>query len=128
MNNANDSRGWPRMLALVGGIAAIFVAAAVAMGPKSSEPTPPEPNQERAVARPTLRTAAATSVPATADGTDKLPDVDDLSRAFASVSERLKPAVVNIVTDQSGRQTHPPPGGPFDDFFERFFQDQPKPQ
>jgi serine protease Do len=126
MNNSNESRGWPRMLALVSIIAAVFVAAAVAMGPKSSETTLPAPSQERAEARPALHTAAAKLEPATTDDADHLPDVNTLSKAFATVAERLKPAVVNVFTEQSARSTHPPTGGPFDDFFDRFFQDQPQ--
>ena len=126
MNNPNDSRGWPRVLALVSGIAAVFVAAAVAMGPKSSEQSLAEPPRQETEERPSLRPAAATTTPAVADTTDEFPDIDKLSKAFAAVSERLKPAVVNIFTEQSGPQTHPSTGGPLDEFFDRFFQDQPQ--
>src|SRR3989304_1109552 len=45
---------------------------------------------------------------------------------FASVAEMLKPAVVNIFTEQKAGEVSPPPtGGPFDEFFERFFREQP---
>ncbi len=54
-----------------------------------------------------------------------LPGVDDLSRTFASVAETLKPAVVNVFTEQkAGEVPHPPTGSPFDEFFERFLPDQ----
>ena len=72
MNNPNDSRGWPRVLALVSGIAAVFVAAAVAMGPKSSEQSLAEPPRQETEERPSLRPAAATTTPAVADTTDEV--------------------------------------------------------
>ena len=47
------------------------------------------------------------------------------SRTFATVAETLKPAVVNVFTEQkAGEPPHPTTGGPFDDFFERFFGPQ----
>ena len=123
MNNPNDSRGWPRVLTLVSGVAAVFVAVAVVVVPKISEPSLAEAPQHEVEESSSLRPAAAMM---TADMADEVPSVDKLSKAFSAVSERLKPAVVNIFTEQSGPQAHPPTGGPLDDFFERFFQDQPR--
>ncbi len=127
----NSKRSGPlRPLALAAGIAALFAALVIAVGPTTSgwqtgqadqaETPPPS-------ARLSVSPVAETPKTSAARGKDtELPDVDDLSRAFASVAESLKPAVVNVFTEQkAGEGTpHPPTGGPFDEFFERFFRDQ----
>jgi len=128
--NSNRSGGAKRSgplrpLALAAGIAALFAALVIAVGPTTSGR---QASQAGLVERP-----FAPSAPASAAETPKAPardtelaDVDALSRVFASVAEALKPAVVNVFTEQkAGEMLHPPTGGPFDEFFERFFRDQP---
>jgi serine protease Do len=127
----NSNRSGPlRSLALAAGIAALFAALVIAVGPTTSgwqssqretAAEPPGPASSSRVSTPSVAETPKSSVRDT-----QLPDVDDLSRAFASVAEALKPAVVNIFTEQkAGEAFHPPTGGPFDEFFERFFRDQP---
>jgi serine protease Do len=128
----NSNRSGPlRSLALAAGIAALFAALVIAVGPETSgwqsgqqEETAAEP--ARPAASPRVSTPPVAEAPKPAARDTQLPDVDDLSRAFASVAEALKPAVVNVFTEQkAGEAFHPPTGGPFDEFFERFFRDQP---
>ncbi len=127
--NSNRS-GRLRPLALAAGIAALFAALVIAVGPTTSGW---QSSQEETAAAPSVPAGpsrvSTPSVAETPKGTARntqLPDVDDLSRAFASVAETLKPAVVNVFTEQkAGEAFHPPTGGPFDEFFERFFRDQP---
>ena len=127
----NSNRSGPlRSLAFAAGIAALFAALVIAVGPTTSgwqssqEETAAEPS--RRAASPRVSTPSVVEAPKAAARDTKLPDVDDLSRAFASVAEALKPAVVNVFTEQkAGEAFHPPTGGPFDEFFERFFRDQP---
>jgi serine protease Do len=119
-----------RPLAFAAGVAVLFVALVIAVGPTTSgwqasegekqvAPSAPSPPPRVSV------TAGAESAKAPARDAG-LPDVDALSRAFASVAETLKPAVVNVFTEQkAGQAFHPPTGGPFDEFFERFFREQP---
>jgi len=124
-----------RPLAFAAGIAALFAALVIAVGPTTSgwqasqgqpatvpsaTPTPPS----------SLASATtSTENPKAPERNNELPNVDALSRAFASVAETLKPAVVNVFTEQKAGGTieriHPPTGGPFDEFFERFFREQP---
>jgi serine protease Do len=115
-----------RIMAFGSGIAAVFVALAVVVGSAASGfwlgGAEPSSEPAGATAKPPERTEGA----AKADREAELPGVDALSRAFASVAEHLKPAVVNIFTEQTAQVFHPPTGGPFDDFFERFFRDQPQ--
>jgi serine protease Do len=120
----NSKRSGPlRPLALAAGIAALFAALVVAVGPTTSgwhpaqTETPPPSARLSAPENPKSSSVRESDKP--------LPNVDDLSRAFASVAETLKPAVVNVFTEQkAGEMPHPPTGGPFDEFFERFFRDQ----
>src|SRR5262245_20741050 len=123
---SNSKRSGPlRPLALAAGIAALFAALVVAVGPTTSgwhpeqSETPPPSVMLSAPSSETPRTSSAH------DGDKPLPNIDDRSRAFASVAETLKPAVVNVFTEQkAGEMPHPLTGGPFDEFFERFFRDQ----
>jgi len=116
-----------RPLALAAGIAALFAALVVAVGPTTSGW-----QASQGETAPGLSSRVSSSPPAetpkTPVGDTDLPDVDALSRAFASVAEALKPAVVNVFTEQKAGGTieriQPPSGGPFDEFFERFFRDQ----
>ncbi|MGH9321676.1 MAG: DegQ family serine endoprotease [Vicinamibacteria bacterium] len=121
------SRLRPAALAAI--IASIFIAAVVAVGPTTSGwqarqgrtsllPSTPEPT----AVEPSI---PSTETPKSEDRNGDLPTVEALSRAFATVAEELEPAVVNVFTEQSGEAFHPPTGGPFDEFFERFFRDQP---
>lgn len=122
--------GAGRLIALGLGLAGILVGLAVALGPSDSGTSvipaasaQAEPERE---ASPAMLPAAAVAPANRVDETE-LPDVDDLSKAFAQVAEQLKPAVVNIFTEGSSeRSFQPPSGSPFDDFFERFFRDQPQ--
>ena len=128
----NSNRSGPlRPLVLALGIAALFAALVLAVGPTTSgwqtqgeaplAPSSPAPSSR--IASPP--SAEAPKAPARDTA---LPDVDTLSRAFASVAETLKPAVVNVFTEQKAGERealHPPTGGPFDEFFERFFRGQP---
>jgi serine protease Do len=128
--STNSKRSGPlRPLILAAGIAALFAALVVAVGPTTSgwhmEQSQPSPPSARLSAAP-AETPPETKTSSVRESDKELPGVDDLSRAFASVAEALKPAVVNVFTEQkAGEMPHPPTGGPFDEFFERFFRDQP---
>jgi serine protease Do len=143
-NRSGDAKrsGALRSLALAAGIAALFAALVIAVGPTTSgwqtslgalsdqsAQTAQLAQLESPLAPaspPRLSTASGAEAPKSPARDTELPDVDALSRAFASVAESLKPAVVNIFTEQkAGEVSHPPTGGPFDEFFERFFRDQP---
>ncbi len=55
-----------------------------------------------------------------------VPNPVQLSSTFAQIAKTIEPTVVNINTESlpqrgSRRRPAPSPGGPFDDFFERFF-------
>jgi serine protease Do len=133
--NSNRSGGAKRSgplrpLALAAGIAALFAALVIAVGPTTSGwqasqgETPLAPSAAAPSSR--VSTSPPAETPKAPVRDTELPDVDALSRAFASVAELLKPAVVNVFTEQkAGEAFHPPTGGPFDEFFERFFRDQP---
>jgi serine protease Do len=129
--NSNRSAGAKRPLRALGfaiGIAALFVALVIAVGPTTSgwQATQGERRVAPSPAPSAAASTAAGETPKAASHNTALPDVDALSRAFASVAETLKPAVVNIFTEQkAGEAFHPPTGGPFDEFFERFFREQP---
>ncbi|MGH9388614.1 MAG: trypsin-like peptidase domain-containing protein, partial [Vicinamibacteria bacterium] len=123
----NSKRSGPlRPLALAAGIAALFAALVIAVGPTTSgwqESQEERPSASARVATPSG--PSGVEAPKAPAHDTELPNVDDLSRAFASVAEILKPAVVNVFTEQkAGETVHPPTGGPFDEFFERFFRDQ----
>jgi serine protease Do len=128
--NSNRSGGAKRSgplrpLALAAGIAALFAALVIAVGPTTSGWQASQTGLVESPFVPSAPASGAESPKAPANDTE-LPDVDALSRAFASVAEALKPAVVNVFTEQKAGETlHPPTGGPFDEFFERFFRDQP---
>ena len=118
-----------RPLALAFGIVALFGALVIAVGPTTlgwQAGSPGEtPVSPPARATSPVSTPAVAEAPKSPSGNSPLPDVDALSRAFASVAEMLKPAVVNVFTEQkAGEVSHPPTGGPFDEFFERFFREQ----
>jgi serine protease Do len=123
-----------RLTALGAGIAAVLIAIATVVPTTSGWHAIESPSPGQAHASATTPTPAETpETPATsaststaASGAASLPDVDALSRTFASVAEKLKPAVVNVFTEQNGQAVHPRTGGPFDDFFDRFFRDQPE--
>ncbi len=131
--SGHSKRSGPlRPLAFAAGIAALFAALVIAVGPTTSgwqasqegplAPSAPPPSSR-------VSTASGDETPKPPARDSELPDVDALSRAFASVAETLKPAVVNIFTEQKAGETieklEPPTGGPFDEFFERFFREQP---
>jgi serine protease Do len=122
-------RGVLRAIALAAGIAALFAALVIAVGPTTSgwQPSRGEAPQASPLppASPKLSTPEGEKAPKKVGLDTGLPDVEALSRAFASVAERLKPAVVNVFTEQkAGEALHPPTGGPFDEFFERFFRER----
>jgi serine protease Do len=117
--------GFLRIAALGAGVAAVFIAIALAVGTTSSggrveSQTPRESRAEKGSSIPVAAVEAPES-----ETRPELPDVDALSRTFAAVAEELKPAVVNIFTQQSATAAPPSTGSPFDEFFERFFRDQP---
>ncbi len=128
--NSNRSGGAKRSgplrpLALAAGIAALFAALVIAVGPTTSGWQSSQAGWVESPFVPSAPVSLAETPKAPARDTE-LADVDALSRAFASVAEALKPAVVNVFTEQKAGETpHPPTGGPFDEFFERFFRDQP---
>jgi len=116
-NRPSEPSGWLRFLAAVAGVAGVFLAIAIALGPfaegsarRGSAKQLPKPTPVRAELGP-------------GEGSDGYPNPSDLSHAFARVAEQVGPAVVNITTKQEARSDfqHPRTGGPFDDFFERFF-------
>jgi serine protease Do len=112
---------------MAAGIAALFAAFLIAVGPTTSgrQLSQTETKRERSVAPPAKVTPVAKSESSESVADQNLPTAEALSRAFATVAETLKPAVVNVFTEQkAGEATHPPTGGPFDDFFERFFREQ----
>lgn len=131
-SRARRGRSSPgRVIALVLGLAGILIALAVAAGPSASSTRviPASSPQAGRDERPAVRPAATMVPPANHVDKDELPDVGALSKAFAHVAEELKPAVVNIFTEggaEPALQQQPPSGGPFDDFFERFFREQPQ--
>lgn len=61
-------------------------------------------------------------------GANAAPPVEEIQRAFVRVSERVRPAVVNIATSHFLRRQRPPgsEGGPsFKDFYDRYFGQMP---
>ena len=122
-----------RFLAIAAGIAAIAATLAMMVGPTASgshgaveAQSTSQGGPARAEASQPARADAVARKPNHVDQSAELPSVDALSRAFATVTKELEPAVVNIFTEQSGQAFHPPTGSPFDDLFERFFRDQPQ--
>jgi serine protease Do len=132
-NRSGDAKrsGPLRPLALAAGIAALFAALVLVVGPttsgwQASQESPLLPSATAPSSR--VSTASGEETPKAHARDTELPDVDALSRAFASVAETLKPAVVNVFTEQKAgdlQALHPPTGGPFDEFFERYFREQP---
>jgi serine protease Do len=114
---SESQSAWLRFIAAAAGLGGIFLALAVALGSYASGFSQSELRE----------TTVKRSVPAPVDNgrieVEQYPDPSDLSRAFARVAEKVGPAVVNITTEQvsQGEFQHPRSGGPFDDFFERFF-------
>ncbi len=116
-NRPSEPSGWLRFLAAVTGVAGVFLAIAVALGPFA------EGSAKRGSAKQLPKPTPVRAVLAAEEASDGYPDASDLSRAFARVAEQVGPAVVNITTQQEARSDfqHPRTGGPFDDFFDRFF-------
>lgn len=112
--------GWIRFFAAAAGVAGIFVALTVALGPLATGSA--ERARTEAEPKP-LALPVAEELPASPGA---YPDPTDLSQAFSRVAEQVGPAVVNITTEQvtRGGFEHPRFGGPFDDFFDRFFGGQ----
>jgi len=130
---ARQRPGAGRVVALALGLAGILIALTVAVGPHATDAklvpaaaarTERRNTDEQAV----VRSAARLAPPVNHVDQDELPDVTALSKAFARVAEELKPAVVNIFTEGGSERSmqQPPSGSPFDEFFERFFRDQPE--
>jgi serine protease Do len=127
-------RGRPgpgRVAALLLGLTAILIALVVAVGPDTSEAkvvAAAASGETQTDERPPVRSAARFTPPENRVDQDELADVTTLSKAFARVAEELKPAVVNIFTEGGSNRAmqQPPSGSPFDEFFERFFRDQPQ--
>jgi len=120
-----------RVSALAFGLTGILVALAIAAGPStdSEQETEPKLRPSAQKERPSVRPAATVAPVEERDRVEDLPDVGALSRAFATVAKTLEPAVVNIFTEGNDRPAGEPPSGtPFDEFFERFFRDQPQQQ
>ncbi len=125
---------WRRCLALAAGVAAAAVGLSIALGvsgplakgPAAQGPIPAtslESEGERGP-RPAPSVPAVPERSSISPDDDKLPDPEALSRVFVSVAGKVKPAVVNISTEKilpDSPFQHPGLGGPFDDFFERFF-------
>lgn len=125
-NGIRPSRpvGWIRVLAAFAGVSGIFLALAIALGPLAKGSA--EMGVPKASPKPLSMPAAEEK---SSDSAVAYPDPTDLSRAFARVAEQVGPAVVNITTEQvAGDFQHPRTGGPFDDFFDRFFQGNPRQQ
>jgi serine protease Do len=116
-NRPSEPSGWLRFLAAVTGVAGVFLAIAVALGPFA------EGSAWRGSAKQLVKPTAVRAERGSGEDSDGYPNPSDLSRAFARVAEQVGPAVVNITTQQEARSDfqHPRTGGPFDDFFERFF-------
>jgi len=122
--------GAARVVALALALTGILIALMVAVRPHATEakvvPATSAPTQtdERAPAQP-VSSLASTEKHV---DEDELPGVMALSKAFARVAQELEPAVVNIFTEGGSGRTlsQPPSGSPFDEFFERFFRDQPQ--
>ncbi len=126
--------GAGRVVALALGLTGILIALVVAVGPYATEAqVVPASSAQAQTERderdePTPVQAAGRLTPAENHvDADELPGVTALSKAFARVAEELEPAVVNIFTEGGSERTlgQPPSGSPFDEFFERFFRDQP---
>src|SRR5437867_2802823 len=67
-------------------------------------------------------------VPRSGSGGSAAAPVEEMQRAFVRVSERVRPAVVNIATSHFLRRQRPvtPEGGPsFREFYDRFFGQMP---
>ncbi|HSF18852.1 MAG TPA: trypsin-like peptidase domain-containing protein, partial [Vicinamibacteria bacterium] len=126
MNNEETSRRRPsaiaRILTISAGLAGLLGAMAVAIGQGTQKDEASVIQERPAEHRPAVVSTAADA--SRSEGNVQLPDVDDLSRAFATVSRKLEPAVVNVFTEGTQQAVQPPSGTPFDDFFERFFRDQ----
>jgi serine protease Do len=103
--------GWIRPLAWVAGIGGVGLALMLAFGAAAQGTLQPE--EQAPVA---LKSDAAE-----ATHSKNLPGPADLARAFSQVVKQVGPAVVNISTEQVIRARSGRPGGPFEDFFERFF-------
>ena len=120
-----------RVAALGLGLIGVLIALAMAVGPSvSGAPTQPAPDSSVQFGEPSQVRATSSAPPAERQlvDSDDLPAVDRLSRVFAAVASKLEPAVVNIFTEGAERAQRPPSGTPLDDFFERFFRDQPEGQ
>lgn len=105
---------WGRPLILVAGVAGLAAALALAFGVSAQGPG--RQAQEK--------TLLAKGVVAESPVPGNLPDPAGLSRTFTEVVKKVEQAVVNISTEQVLRGRGRGPGGPFDDFFERFFGQQ----
>jgi serine protease Do len=105
---------WGRPLVLVAGIAGLTAALMLAFG-VTAQGTAPQAQEKTLVAK---------GVEAERPAPSNLPDPAGLSRTFAQVVKKVERAVVNISTEQVLRGRSRRPGGPFDDFFERFFGQQ----
>ncbi len=116
--------GWVRIIAAIAGVSGIFLALAVALGPlaKGSAELGVPKAPPKSLVMPSAEKKSSDSAVA-------YPDPTDLSRAFAKVAEQVGPAVVTITTEQVASDfQHPRTGGPLDDFFDRFFQGNPRQQ
>ncbi|MCI0408307.1 MAG: Do family serine endopeptidase, partial [Acidobacteria bacterium] len=100
-------------LVLVSGVVALSAALALAFGVSAEGP---KQSQEK--------TLLAKGVRAESPTPNDLPDPAALSRTFAQVVKKVERSVVNISTEQVLRGRGRTPGGPLDDFFERFFGQQ----
>ena len=127
--------GAGRVVALALGLTGTLIALVVAVGPFATEaqvvPASSAQTQTERDGRDGPAPVQAAARPTPAENhvdADELPGVTALSKAFARVAEELEPAVVNIFTERGAETTlsQPPSGSPFDEFFERFFRDQPQ--
>ena len=129
------SLGAGRVVALALGLTGMLIALVVAVRPHATEakvvPAASAPTQTERDGRDQpapVQAASRLTLPENHVDADELPGVTALSKAFARVAEELEPAVVNIFTEGGSETTlsQPPSGSPFDEFFERFFRDQPQ--
>ncbi len=118
--------GAGRVVALALGLTAILIALVVSVGPNSTE-AQVAPASSAPIQAVPIQAAASRPAENHVDA-DELPGITALSKAFARVAEELEPAVVNIFTEGGSERTlgQPPSGSPFDEFFERYFRDQPQ--
>ena len=129
--------GWGRFFVLSAGAAAVALGVSMVLGvsgPLTKRPAAPLPIPAASLESESEREPMlAPSVPAVPernstasvrDDDEKLPGPETLSRVFVGTAAKVKPAVVNISTEKVSSDSpsrQPEPGGPFDDFFERFF-------